>query len=292
MAATLRLESAPTFVSRSSKEKEIAITHIRKDIASRDPVGHQAGEDALLISVSFRDGYLREFWLDGRALAPAPPQPAGIITLIDRRRSITTLFKSAIHGLQFYLPCKTLSRIADESNLSRFEDFRIAPCTPIADAAMHHLGTSLLPAFERPAEVSRLFIDHVALAAAGHLLQVYAGLQARPQRGGLAPWQRKRAEEMLAGSVRKDLPLASLAAECRLSVSHFTRAFRQSTGLPPHRWLLKFRVEAAKSILCDTCLPLDEIARSCGFADQSHFTRVFSRLTGQAPGAWRRNAQK
>jgi AraC-like DNA-binding protein len=292
MAATLCLDAAPTFVCRAGKGAEIAIAHIKRDIAARDPIGHQSAEDALLVSVSFLDGYSREFWLDGRPLPPTPPQPAGIITFIDRRRSVSTLFKSPVHGLQFYFPRESLSQIAEDSNLSRFEDVQIAPCTPLPDAPMHHLGKSLLPAFERRGEVSRLFIDHVALAAAGHLLQTYAGLRGRGQRGGLAPWQQKRAEEMLAANLDGELPLGAIAAECRLSVSHFTRAFRHSTGLPPHQWLLKLRVEAAKMKLHDTTLPLGEIALSCGFADQSHFTRVFSRLTGHAPGTWRRNAHK
>jgi AraC family transcriptional regulator len=290
MAAALRLDSAPTFVSRTSKGTDIAIAHIKRDTPAPDPVSHQSDEDALLVSVSFLDGYLREFWLDGHPVPPMPPQPAGIITLIDRRRSVSTLFKSPIHGLQFYFPRESLRHIADDCNLSRFDDLQLAPCAPLPDALMHNLGKSLLPAFEKPAEVSRLFIDHVALAAAGHLLQTYSGLNPRGRRGGLAPWQQKRAEEMLAANLDAGLPLAAIAGECRLSVSHFTRAFRQTTGLPPHQWLLKLRVEAAKAKLSDTMLPLREIAMSCGFADQSHFTRVFSRSTGHAPGTWRRNA--
>jgi AraC-like DNA-binding protein len=291
MAATLRLESARTFVSRSKGGAETAITHVRRQLVSEDPVGHETNEDALLVSVSFLDGYLREFWLDGQPVPRSPPQPAGIITLIDRRRSVSTRFKTAVHGLQFYFPLKALHDIASESNLARFEDVRLAPCTPVPDPTMHYLGSSLLPAFEKPEQASRLFIEHVALAAAGHMLLTYAGLHERGPRGGLAPWQLKRAEEMLSANLGGDLPLASIAAECRLSTSHFTRAFRQTTGLPPHQWLLKRRVETAKAILRDTSLSLGEIARTCGFADQSHFTRVFSRLEGQGPGAWRRAVQ-
>ena len=291
MAATLRLEQAQTFLSRTRAGSEIAVTRIRRNAVSEHPVGREIDEDALLVSVSFLEGYLREFWLDGRPLPQTPPQPAGVITLIDRRRSVATLFKSAVHGVQFYFPCKALHDIADDSNLSAFEEIRLAPCKPVPDSTMHHLGSSLLPAFERPEQVSRLFIEHVAFAAAGHLLQTYAGLRVRAPRGGLAPWQQKRAEEILAANLAGDLPLSDVAAECRLSVSHFTRAFQRTTGLPPHQWLLRRRVETAKTILRDTTAPLAEIAFTCGFADQSHFTRVFSRFAGQGPGAWRRGVQ-
>ena len=71
--------------------------------------------------------------------------------------------------------------------------------------------------------------------------------------------------------------------------TNFSRAFRQSTGVSPHQWLLKRRADQTKSLLRDRTLPLSDVALSCGFADQSHFTRVFARLAGISPGAWRRN---
>ena len=73
-----------------------------------------------------------------------------------------------------------------------------------------------------------------------------------------------------------------------LSPSHFARAFRGSTGMPPHRWLLNRRIEKAKDALHNTQASLAAVATACGFADQSHFTRVFTRFVGISPGAWRR----
>jgi AraC-like DNA-binding protein len=107
-------------------------------------------------------------------------------------------------------------------------------------------------------------------------------------RGGLAPWQARRAKELLNANLDGKLPLSQLAEECGLSTRHFARAFRQSTGVPPHRWLLSRRVERAKELLHDAALSLAEIALACGFADQSHFTRTFTTLVGLSPGLWRR----
>jgi AraC-like DNA-binding protein len=85
--------------------------------------------------------------------------------------------------------------------------------------------------------------------------------------------------------------LQEIAAELGLSVSHFSRAFRTSVGLPPHQWLLRQRVSAAKQLMTVRGLTLAEIAIAAGFASQSHFTRVFSNLVGVSPGEWRRDAR-
>jgi AraC-like DNA-binding protein len=101
----------------------------------------------------------------------------------------------------------------------------------------------------------------------------------------------KRACERLDADLRGTVSLQQLAVEFGLSVSHFSRAFRISTGLPPHQWLLRQRVNAAKQLMTARDLSLSEIAISAGFANQSHFTRVFSAQVGASPAAWRRETQ-
>jgi AraC-like DNA-binding protein len=108
------------------------------------------------------------------------------------------------------------------------------------------------------------------------------------KRGGLASWQVRRALGLLEAHLDGNISPVQLAQECGLSPSHFARAFRISTGLAPHQWLLHHRVEKAKAALRDSEASLSVIALACGFADQSHFTRVFSRCAGISPAAWRR----
>ena len=94
---------------------------------------------------------------------------------------------------------------------------------------------------------------------------------------------------MLVSRLDEPISLAELARACKLSPSHFARAFRQTTGQPPHRWLMEQRIEKAKQLLVDSTLSLAQIAWTCGFADQSHFTRVFAQLVQSSPGQWRRH---
>lgn len=160
----------------------------------------------------------------------------------------------------------------------------------INDPALRHLLLLLLRVMARPEAIDRARVDLIVSRLATHLTGVYGktSVQRRTPRGGLAPWQLRRAQDLFRANLNGDVSLNRLAAECNLSVRHFTRAFRQSTGLPPHRWLLQHRVECAKKLLRQPTLPLADVALSCGFCDQSHFTRVFSAVAGVSPGAWRR----
>jgi transcriptional regulator GlxA family with amidase domain len=107
-------------------------------------------------------------------------------------------------------------------------------------------------------------------------------------RGGLAPWQLARAMRLLRSETPGDHTVAKLARVCGLSPSHFGRAFKASTGLTPHKWLLWFRVQRAAELLERTEDSISTIAVTCGFADQSHLTRVFHALMGTSPAHWRR----
>jgi AraC-like DNA-binding protein len=105
---------------------------------------------------------------------------------------------------------------------------------------------------------------------------------------GLAAWQLNLALQLLLGDLASDFPLALLASHCGLSRSYFSRAFKISMGLPPHRWLMHHRIARAQEMLARPDESIAEIAVSCGFADQSHLTRVFHSVVGASPAAWRR----
>jgi AraC family transcriptional regulator len=160
----------------------------------------------------------------------------------------------------------------------------------ILDPIVKQLASCLLPMMEQPELASRIFVDHVVLALNAQFKHEGGGAEGEstPVRGGLAPWQERRAKELMSTDLGREISLAFVARECKLSVSHFARSFKQCTGKPPHRWLLENRVEKAKELMLDAQLPLAEIALECGFSDQSHFTRVFSRTVGTSPGSWQR----
>jgi AraC family transcriptional regulator len=282
-------EDAPSIMTRSLRRAEIAIT----DICVDRPLGRLSDPipsvSAYMICLMLRDIPNNSYWEDGRQVS-CFSNKAGEITIHDLRRQPLALMDKPFHSLLFYLPSESFNTIADQANVPRISELQHQPGLPIVDETIKHVGLALLPALQMPDRVNTLFIDHVALALAIHTAQTYGGMRSisEPRKGGLAPWQEKRAKEMIAANLSGTVSLREIAEACGLSVSHFSRAFRVSTGLAPHAWLLKIRVDSAMVMLRKRNVPLSVIAHSCGFADRSHLNRVFTRHVGLSPGAWRR----
>ncbi len=128
---------------------------------------------------------------------------------------------------------------------------------------------------------------HLGTSLACYLLYRCGGPQRVPQAEPLAPPQLRLALALLEAATEEVLRVEEIAAQCALSTSHFTRAFADAMGTPPHKWRMRCRVERGKGLLLSSDLSIAKIAEQTGFADQSHFTRVFAGLAGATPAAWR-----
>ena len=246
--------------------------------------GEMGLQDAYVVSLKLNDYPDCELWERGKYAIKADIR-AGATYLYDMKNDPRFVIDKPFHSLHFYLPRSALDGIAEQSGAPRVGELPSRLGNGHDDPVIRHIGGTLLQALRRPAETNRLFIDYTMLAFTAHVAQTYGGMQPgrRPAYGGLAPWQARRARERLESDLGGALSLQQIAAEFDLSVSHFSRAFRVSTGLPPHQWLLRQRVKAAKQLMTVRDLPLSEIAISAGFANQSHFTRVFSARSASAP---------
>jgi AraC-like DNA-binding protein len=106
--------------------------------------------------------------------------------------------------------------------------------------------------------------------------------------GGLAPGALRRVREYIEAHLTENFRTEVLAGIALLSCGHFNRAFKQSVGVSPHRYIIQKRVAAATELLRQTTRALADIALDVGFADQSHFSRTFAAITGETPSACRR----
>ena len=292
LAQFLHLKDAPpSLTTRSLRGMQLAVTETRDDNPAPGLSGSFAPEDAFVVSLKLHDYPDCELWENGKCVMKADV-PAGATYLYDLKRDPRYVIDKPFHSLFFYLPRSALDGLTEQSRTPRVGELACELGIGHDDAIVRHIGATLQEGLRRPDETNQLFIDHMMVALTAHVAQAYGGLRpgSESTRGGLAPWQVKRACERLDSDLGGKLSLQQIAAEFDLSVSHFSRAFRTSTGLPPHQWLLRQRVKAAKQLMSVRDLPLSEIAISAGFANQSHFTRVFSAAVGVSPAAWRREA--
>ncbi len=290
IAQTLSLKEAEVFVTPSPPKPMFAAIEYRRDNPHGGLSDAIPPEDAYIISVQLGADRLKTYWEEGRPLGRSM-RFSGDSSISDLRREPRLLIDTPVHSVLFYLPRAALNVLAEDAGVSPVADLRFDPGKGFRDDTFWGLTRALLPALRAPDQANRLFTDNVALALASHLASAYGGRDlARPIRGGLAPWQERRSKEMILADLTGRLSLAEIAAACGLSPDHFARCFRKTTGLAPHAWLLKARVDRALTLLRQRDLSLATIAMACGFANASHFARVFTRRTGMNPSVWRRMA--
>jgi AraC-like DNA-binding protein len=125
-------------------------------------------------------------------------------------------------------------------------------------------------------------------------LDSHAGFAAHaqpvPRRRSRAPlpnWRLRRVEAYVDANIEETVTLADLARVAGLSPMHFAAQFRAATGIRPHEFLLRRRIDHAQAMLADPRAKLVDVALSVGFQTQAHFTTVFKRFVGETPHRWR-----
>ncbi len=245
--------------------------------------------DAYMTAMHLRPMDRADIWRSGKSLG-AIASPVGMLQICDLRLTWRALMFPPFETINLRIEQSMLDDAAREAGRDRtpmmrsFEDSR-------PDPVMHQLALALLPSFARPSELSALFADHVVQAAAAHLANLDGpGAPTPAGRGGngLAPWQKRRVADMMRDRLEHDVTLQELARACGLSSGHFAKCFRETFGMPPHRWLLQERVRRAAEMMRDDRVGLNEVAVACGFVDQSHLGRVFRGVMNLTPAAWRR----
>jgi AraC family transcriptional regulator len=137
------------------------------------------------------------------------------------------------------------------------------------------------------------YADSLARMIAAHLLahhSAYAGRSDTRPGGGIGHGRMQRVRDYIEASLDNELDLDTLAAQAGISVRYFARVFRRHFGDPPHRYVLKRRIERARRLLRSTDLPVVEIALTTGFSSQSHLTAAFKKSVGVGPARYRRDA--
>jgi len=134
-----------------------------------------------------------------------------------------------------------------------------------------------------------LFGECMGLSFAATLLskRCATALRANDYRGGLSPSKLRVVKAFVNENLASSLSLADIANLVQMGPCHFARAFKESTGLSPHQYVLRRRIDRAVEMLKDERSSLAGIAYDLGFSSQGHFTAVFRKFTGTQPSSYR-----
>ena len=175
----------------------------------------------------------------------------------------------------------------------RFSETQFRPSLFFFDRDLWETALKLKAQVENPHLASRAYAEALGIVLAHELVRMNSGISpAEPDvRGGLAGWQQKKVADYIEEHLAEDISLSALARVVQLSPFHFARAFKQSFGMPPHRYHTSRRIERAKTLLGKAELSVTEIGLNLGFSETSSFTAAFRRFTGQTPTDYRRNLE-
>lgn len=193
--------------------------------------------------------------------------------------------------LALYVDPLLIAKAADAAKLH--DNFEITERYTRNDKVIKNVGLALLGELDSEGLSGRLYAESLGNVLAVHLLRNYSISTSRPLTftGGLSATKLRHVEDFIEDNYSRDLKLAELAHVAGMSSFHFVREFKRSTGTTPHQYLIKVRVERAKTLLAKNDLPLTEVGLSSGFSHQSHFTRLFRKLTGTTPRSYRLTLQ-
>lgn len=281
-----RLREAPSLLLASKSRPQLGVTRITVTSALSDPAGPIHREHGFTIPVYLREPSCKNWgtWVDGKFL-PIDHWAEGGIGIYDMESNPRAWRTTAYDCLHFNLPRRTLDGFTADSELRRVDTLSCPQGK--RDDVLFGLARFILPWLGDEARMCDLTFDYFVLMFCSRVAGTYGNVRIPTKRaGGLAPWQRRRVLEIIDAGFDRPLRLSTFAEACGLSLSYFNRAFKQSFGVPAHRYVTERRVELAKSLMMNSSIPLAEVALRSGFCDQPAFSRTFAAVVGKSPKRW------
>jgi AraC family transcriptional regulator len=171
-----------------------------------------------------------------------------------------------------------------------FEESLLAPRLYIEDKTLWDTALKIRRSIENPTVENRHYSEALGIVLIHEIMRLNrGGPRVEPQiKGGLAAWQQKAVTTYIEEHLAEQVSLATLAQLARLSVYYFCRAFKQSFGVPPHRYHINRRIERAKALLAKRNISVTEIGMTVGFSETSSFSAAFRKATGLTPSNYHR----
>ena len=206
--------------------------------------------------------------------------PAGMPSIWEIREKDTALVLTVSPEL--------MNRVAEEFDLDPSQ-IEIRNCFQTRDPQLENIGWALKAEMECGYPSGRVYFDSLAVSVTARLLRCYSSRSIEPgrQNGRLSDRRLRQVLSYIEDNLNQNISLGDLAGVAGVSVSHFKSLFRESVGLSAHQYLIRRRVERAKSLLGEGKMPISQIAFETGFAHQSHLAKHMRRVLGLSPKALR-----
>ncbi|MBD2466056.1 helix-turn-helix transcriptional regulator [Oscillatoria sp. FACHB-1407] len=186
--------------------------------------------------------------------------------------------------LEPWIVTQAASQVGVDSN------FELVPHLKVHDLLVYQIGLTLRAELEPGELEDPLYVESLVTTLLFHLLKHYSNSKqqlASADSGRLPQQQLQQVIDYVHEHLGSELAVSAIAQEISLSQYHFSRLFKQTTGMAPHQYVMQQRLERAKKLLRQSTRSLVDIAHECGFANQSHFAKTFRKLVGATPKAYR-----
>lgn len=230
--------------------------------------------------------------IDGEGRAQTAVLGPGQFSIIPARVGSHWEIRGHPHILLLYLRRAMIERIAQQDFNVDGGRIDFIPRLAAYDPLLEQLALAVIECMRSQDPVRGApYADRLAQMIAAHLLARHCSHGGRPDPGAghIGQNRLERVRDYIEASLDGELDLDTLADQAGVSVRYFTRLFRRHFGEPPHRYVLRRRIERAKRLLRTTDLPVAEIALTTGFSSQSHMTAAFKKFVGLGPARYRRD---
>lgn len=251
--------------------------------------------DAHIVCLPMGQEARHRIWHDDRAVHDGF-LPAHRVTIVRSGTRPRAVLQKRYRVLHVFVPASEVVASAeragagDAARALEIEDPRFA-----ADPALETILRQIAEAIAANSWTDRLWLDTLGASLIARLLQRWSNLSSSGtvsctgKRPGAYDWRVRHAVEFLESRIEQGVTLSELGDAVGLSDSHTMALFRERLGVPPHRWLMRRRVQRACQMLTDTGESITEIAHACGFASSQHLAFQFRRQMGVTPTQFRRD---